>query len=73
MQFGPVLTEISPKMPYFGGFSQLLEHGLGAIGVEKIQNRTKSVFGSLNGHMIWYKANHVVYSGATAVTLPEFV
>ena len=73
MQFRPLLAEKWPKMPYFGRFSQLLEHGLGAIRVEKIQNRTKSVFGSINGYMIGYKANRVVYSGVRAVTVPEIV
>ena len=73
MQFRQLLAEKWPKMPYFGRFSQLLEHGLGPIRVEKIQNRTKSVFGPLNGHMIWYKANRVGYSGDRAVTVPEIV
>ena len=59
-------------MPYFGVITQLLEHGLGVIRAEKIQNHRKLDFGSLNGYMIRYKASQVVYSRVRAVILPEF-
>ena len=61
------------KCHILGVATQLLEHGLGVIRVEKIQNHRKSVFGSLNRYMIRYKANQVVYSRVRAVILPEFV